>query len=344
MPHTELNAQARAVVDELAALGARPVDTLTPAEARVQPASADAVRSLLRRQGRDVEPEEVGAVENRTVPGPAGEIAVRVYRPKAGGVLSRVRETVGAGGALPVLIWIHGGGWVVGSPDSADASARGLANQAQCVVVSLSYRLAPEHPFPAAHDDVLAATRWVMDHAADLDADPERVAIGGESAGGTLAAATCIVLKREGRKLPLLQALIYPITDLVGQHWSAYQDSADSRPLSLAALRWYAAHTMANPADAEDVRLSPLRVPVDELTGLPPAIMVTAASDPLRDQGEAYALRLMDAGVHVTLTRFPGVMHGFFGMKAVLDAANLAVVQTGLAVRAAFEGLEPAAP
>lgn len=343
MPHTELNAQAQAVLDELAALGARPVESLTPEQARAQPSLADGVRALMRRQGREPEPEEVGEVQARTLPGPAGELPVRVYRPKLGGVVSRVRETVGSGRGLPVLIWIHGGGWVTGSPDSADASARALANRGQCVVASVGYRRGPEHPFPAAHDDVFAATRWVMDHAAELDADPERVAIGGESAGATLATATCLAFKREDGRLPLLQALVYPVTDLVGQDYPSYSDSADAKPLTLAALRWFVRHALADPGQAEDVRVSPLLAPAGELVGMPPAIVITAASDPLRDQAEAYAVALMDAGVHTTLTRFPGVMHGFFGMEAVLDAANLAVTQTGLAVRAAFEGLEPAA-
>ena len=263
---------------------------------------------------------------DRTIPGPGGPLPVRVYRPNVGGVLGRVREAVG-GRPLPVLVFAHGGGFVVGSLDAADSAARGLANQAQCVVVSVGYRLAPEHRFPAAHEDLLAAVRWLSAHADELDGDPERLAIAGESAGGTLATATCLALARAGERLPVLQALIVPVTD-----WA-----------DRGAMHWYARHLVSDPAQVEDPRLSPLRLPLRELAGLPPTIVVTAGADELREQGEAYALKLMDAGVHVTLTRFPGVGHSFFGMKAVLAAANLAVLQVGAAVRAGFEGLEPAA-
>ncbi len=327
MAYVELDAQAQAVLDELVALGAKPTEGLTPQQARAQPSTADAVRALRLRRGDDPAPEEVGSVEDRSVPGPDGELAIRIYRPKSAEPGDRV---------LPVLVYFHGGGWVLGSLDYCDASARSLANQARCMVVSVSYRLAPEHHFPAAYDDALAATKWVVANAGDLGADPQRFAIGGESAGATLATATCMALEREGHRLPLLQLLVYPLTDLVGQDYPSYSDSAEARPLTMERLRWFVRHALPEPAQAEDVRVSPLRAPPEELARMPPALVITAASDPLRDQGEAYALKLMDAGVQTTLTRFPGVMHGFFLMGAVLDTARLAVVQAGAALRAAL--------
>lgn len=328
----ELNSQARAVIDELDALGPKPIESLDPEEAREQPTVVDAVRSLLRKRGTDPGPEEVGRVEDRTIPGPDGNIPVRVYWPKG------VEET-----GLPVLVYVHGGGWVLDDLDSSEASCRALTNLASCVVVSVEYRRAPEHPFPASHEDVLAATRWAMERADEVGGDPARVAIAGESAGGNMAAATCIELKRAGERLPVFQALVYPVTDFVGRDYRSYEDSAQAEPFNLAMLEWFARYEMSDPSQAADVRLSPLRASNEALSGLPPAIVITAESDPARDQGEAYAHKLMDAGVHVSLTRFPGVMHGFFGMGAVLDSARLAVRQAALALSAGFEGIEPAA-
>lgn len=310
---SQLDAQAQAVVDELETLGGRPFEELTAAEAREQPTTADAAYALARRLGRDVEPEVVGSVEDRTLPGPGGPLPVRVYRP---------RETIGSARALPLLVFAHGGAWVLGDLDSADAMARALCNQARCVLVSVGYRLAPEHRFPAAHEDLLAATRWVTAHAGELDGDPARVAIAGESAGATLATATCLALRDAGERGPLLQALIVPVTDL-----AAVADD----------MAWYTNHLLSDPAEAADPRLSPLRLAIEQLAGLPPAIVVTAGADGLREQGEAYARALTDAGVQTTLIRFPGVMHGFFGLRVALDAANRAVLEVGAAVRAAFE-------
>lgn len=341
----KLKPQAQAVIDELEALGAKPIESLRPEEAREQPTPKDAVHSLLRSRGESAEPEEVGGVEDRTIPGPGGEIPIRVYRPRsAEGTLDRIRDALSPDdSALPVLVYVHGGGWVIADLDVYDASPRALTNRANCIVVSVEYRHAPEHPFPASHEDVLAATRWVMQNAGDLGGDPNRVAIGGESAGGNMATATCIELKRAGERLPVFQVLVYPVTDFVGQDYASYEDSADAKPLNVPMLEWFGQHEMTDPGQAEDVRLSPLRASVEELSGLPPALVITAESDPLRDQGEDYAHKLMDAGVHVSLTRFPGVMHEFFGMTAVLDSAKLAVQQAALALQAGFEGIEPAA-
>ena len=328
MAFVELDAQARAVLDELGALGAKPTESLSPQQARAQPSTADAVRALVLRRGDDPAPEEVGSVEDRSIPGPDGQLAIRIYRPKPADPVDP---------ALPLLVYFHGGGWVLGGLDYCDASARGLSNLARCMVVSVSYRLAPEHRFPAAYDDALAATKWVLANARELGADPDRAAIGGESAGATLATATCFALAREGHALPRMQLLVYPVTDLVGQDYPSYSDSAEARPLGMERLMWFVGHALPDSDQLEDFRVSPLRAPLEELAGLPPALVITAASDPLRDQGEAYALKLMDAGVQTSLTRFPGVMHGFFLMGAVLDTAQLAVTQAGTALRAAFE-------
>lgn len=305
------------VLLRLAALGHQPPkSSMTPQLAREQMRRSTAVLAGT--------PPRLEVVEDLELP---GSIAARLYRP----------HRSEPGEARPVLVYFHGGGWVLGGLDYCDASARGLSNLARCMVVSVSYRLAPEHRFPAAYDDALAATKWVLANARELGADPDRAAIGGESAGATLATATCLALAREGHALLRMQLLVYPVTDLVGQDYPSYSDSAEARPLGMERLMWFVGHALPDSDQLEDFRVSPLRAPLEELAGLPPALVITAASDPLRDQGEAYALKLMDAGVQTSLTRFPGVMHGFFLMGAVLDTAQLAVTQAGTALRAAFE-------
>ena len=324
----KLNQQVQEVIDELDVLNPKPIESLSPEEARQRASVPYAMRSMLRRkQGAEPEPEEVGAIEDGNIPGPAGMIPIRVYWPRGYGSK-----------ALPVLVYIHGGGWVLDDLDATDPSCRALANQAGCAVVSVEWRHAPEHPFPAAHEDVLAATQWVMMNAAEIGGNPARVAIGGESAGGTMATATCIELKRASERLPVAQALVYPLTDFVGQDYASYRDSAGAKPLNVAMLEWFAKYALTDFNQAYDVRLSPLRASRGELMGLPPTIVITAESDPLRDQGEAYAHKLMNAGVQVSLSHFPGVMHGFFGMGAVLDSARLAVRQVALVLQVGFEG------
>lgn len=326
-----LHAQARELLDVLAEIGeaSPPADA---AELRDAIGLDDAERELLRRRGLEIPPPEtIGGVEDRRV---AGDVHVRILRPRPGGDDDR---------ALPVLVYVHGGGWVIGDVESDDVVPRALANRARCVVVSVDYRLAPEHPFPASHDDVLAVTRWVMDHGDELDADPARVVIAGESAGATMAVATCAALAQEGHRLPVAQLLVYPVTDLVGEDYPSYHDADGIAPLTVGLLRWFGEQETTDTAELADPRLSPLLAAPDQLAAQPPTLVLTAEGDPLRDQGERYARALMDAGVHVTLSRFPGVMHGFLGRVASLDGARQALLQATALVRAGFDGYEPAA-
>lgn len=332
-----LDTDMQQVIDKLSSLGGKPIETLDPAEARKQPTPTDAVMQLLVDRDGEAAPEEVGSTESKSIDG----VATRIYRPAGHGrgLMDKVKATVGVGDddeSLPVLVYVHGGGWVIADLDVYDAAPRALANRAGCIVVSVDYRMAPEHTFPAAHDDVLAVTRWLMEHAQDIGGDPQRIAIGGESAGGNMATATCLQLAQAHERQPVCQMLIYPVTDLDHKDWSSYQDSADAKPLNVPMLEWFGKHLMNDPTEATDIRLSPLHAPRELLAMLPPALVIMAESDPLRDQGEAYAAALKDAGVAVTNTCYKGTTHEFFGMVAWVSKADEAMTQAASALNDAF--------
>jgi acetyl esterase len=277
-----------------------PMSAGTVAEART------AFRALTfdARQPEHVVP--VASVEDRTIPGPAGDLPVRIYRPNGDGV-------------VPTVVMFHGGGWVVGDLDTHDNTARALCRDCGAVVVSVDYRLAPEAPFPAAVEDALAATRWAAGNDS-LGGGP--LAVAGDSAGGNLAAVVCQQL-RSGPAIAA-QLLIYPGVDVAGDYPSR-EENGVGYFLDTATMVWFL-QQYATPGDFADVRLSPL---LDEdLTGMPPAVVVTAEFDPLRDEGEAYAARLEQAGVPVTLRRFDGMIHGFFDMGAWSAGAQEAVDET----------------
>lgn len=266
-------------------------------------------------------PRALHEVTDLHLPGPGGELPVRVYRPSA--------ER-----PLPALLYYFGGGWTLGSIDTADGLCRDLAAEAGCLVVTVGYRLAPEHPFPAAVHDCHAALRWVADHAEELGADPARLAVGGDSAGGNLAAAVTLIARAEGELTPAGQVLVYPNTDQLAED-ASMRDNADPWLFNRHSVAWYGGHYLTAPADAEHPLASPLRAA--DLAGLPPALVLTAEYDPLRDQGEAYAARLAAAGVPVELTRYPGMAHGFFAMTGTVDAARTAVLQAARFLRERFE-------
>jgi acetyl esterase len=245
------------------------------------------------------------AVDARTIPGPAGAIPVRVYRPSAAA-------------ELPIVVWFHGGGWVLGSLDTHDNLCRQLSEAVDAIVVSVEYRLAPEAKFPAALEDCVASWTWVATHARELGGDPARVALGGDSAGGNLAAAACLVARDEQLPTPEFQLLVYPVTDFEFTCPSMV-DNAIGYGLETEHMRWFFEHYARTPADCEDWRVSPLRA---DLHGLPPAFVVTAEYDPLRDQGEAYAEKLEAAGVETARLRADGLFHGFFGMHEFLEPAQ----------------------
>lgn len=316
------NPQMKAVLNQLAALGPKPLPKLSPAEARKQPGPPDAVKALLRKRnnGQLPPPEPVARVENTTVPGPAGNIPVRVYTPSGTG-------------PFPISVYYHGGGWVIASIEAYDSSCRALANQAKSVIVSVGYRQAPEHRFPAAHEDSYAALQYVSKNAAKFGGDPRRVAVIGESAGGNLATATCLMARDRGGKMPIHQLLVYPITD-TRTNTPSYRENAKAKPLDRPLMQWFFRHTLSKPSDANNKYLAVLRNP--NLRGLPPATIITAQIDPLRSEGKAYADRLKAAGIPVVYRNYNNVTHEFFGMGAVVDKAKEANAFAGTQLQKAF--------
>ena len=264
--------------------------------------------------------EPVAHVEDRDIPGPAGEVPVRIYRPSDAT-------------PLPVLVWFHGGGWTIGSLETHDNTCRSLANGVGCVVVSVDYRLAPEHKFPAALDDCFAATEWVAANAVELGGDPERIAVGGDSAGGNLAAAISLLAREAGGPPLCFQLLVYPVTDHEFESESM-RENAKGYFLELESLRWFYNHYLPAVSDGADWRFSVVRA--DDLSGLPAAFVLTAEFDPLRDQGEAYARALEAAGVPLEACRYDGVFHGFFGMRDLMDPAQQAFDDVTKALRRAL--------
>lgn len=282
-------------------------------------------RAVVDKMSEDSEapPPEVAATSDGTIDVPGGSIGYRRYRPL--GV---------EGDALPTLIYYHGGGWVIGTIETHDSTCRRLANKSHCQVVSIGYRLAPEHPFPTPTDDSLAAFRHIRDNAAAFGADPARLAVGGDSAGGNLAAVICQACKRTGEAMPAFQMLIYPATD-ARRTTESRRLFADGYFLTRELMDWFWKAYAPAHADLTDPRLSP--VLASDVSGLPPAFVLTAGFDPLRDEGRAYANRLIDAGVKTTYVNYPGTVHGFFsltrflkqGLKANDEAAAVLAAHFG---------------
>ena len=264
--------------------------------------------------------ETVERVQPLTIPGPAGPVAARVYRPQRSDPL------------LPVLVWFHGGGFVLGDLDTADPTCRALANRTGALVVSVDYRLAPEHGPPAAVEDCLAATEWVADHAADIGGDGSRVAVGGDSAGGTLAALVAIAARDRGIDLAF-QLLVYPATDLTLSHPSVREFGQAPFLLDVRAMQWFVGHYLGE-GEARDPAISPLFAP--DLAGLAPALAIIAEFDPLRNEGDAYVTRLRAAGVAAEAVRYPGQIHGFFTMDLVFPSARRAQERAGSALAQAL--------
>ena len=263
---------------------------------------------------------DVGAVRDLAVDGAAGPLRARLYSPEE------------PGGPHPLLVFYHGGGFVIGDLDTHDGACRLLCRHAGVHVLAVDYRLAPEHPFPAATDDAWAALRWAAAHAADLGADPERVAVGGDSAGGNLAAVVAQRSAREGGPALALQLLIYPTVD-AAERRPSFELFADGFFLTRPQMEWFTAHYLSGAqVDPADPRISPLRAP--DLSGLAPAFIVTSAFDPLRDEGEAYAAALRKAGNSVGLRRFGGMIHGFINMVSVSRVSHDALIEIAGATRA----------
>ena len=308
--------QMQAVLDELAALKGKPLETLTPKEARKQPTPADAVAKLMKKNR--LKPEEPGHMNNRSIDGPGGDIKIRIYTPKGDG-------------PFPLIVYYHGGGFVIADLEVYDATPRALSIAAGAVVVSSHYRQGPEHKFPAAHLDAFAAYQWALVNAPKLKADPGLVAVVGESAGGNLANYVSTAARDGKITMPSHQVLVYPVADS-DLTTPSYLEHANAKPLNRAMMKWFFDHA-ATPADAKDPRIAPMH---GDLAGLPPTTVITAQIDPLRSEGEAFAKKLEAAGVKVAYRNYLGVTHEFFGMGAVVPEAKQALDAVAADLKSAF--------
>lgn len=318
-----LDPQMQAVIDELMAFEAPKITDMTPFNNRQGNPLQNAVFAVLTRQGKPPT-EPVYNIAHRLIPGGAGQqLLVRIYQPAGDG-------------PFPALVYFHGGGWVISNLDGYDSSCRAITNAANCAVISVAYRQAPEFKFPAAPEDALAAYKWVLANAASIRVDPTKVAVGGESAGGNLATVTALLARDRGVKLPIHQLLIYPVTTTATANrpkFASYAENTMTMPLNTPTLDWFYNYYLRRPGDSANPYASPMNANVQ---GLPPATVITAEFDPLRDEGEAYAKKLQDAGIKMTLTRYTGVTHEFFSMAGVVDKAKQAVAEAAAGLRSAF--------
>jgi acetyl esterase len=305
-----LDLQVQDFLDRLTTAQLTPVQELTIAQARAQ---MDMSTHFLG------ELPQVAHVDDRQVPGPGGPIRVRIITPQT------ARE-----GPLPVLVYFHGGGWVLGNIESHEGICRALAHAAEAIVVTVDYRRAPEHRFPAAVEDAFAATSWVAAHAAEFGGDPKRIAVVGDSAGGNLAAVTCIMARDRGGPDLAFQVLVYPITDYNLQTGS-YRQYAEGYFLTRSEMAWYWEQYCPKQNDRWHPHASPCRA--GDLAGLPPALVITAEYDVLRDEGEAYASQLRAAGVPVNAHRYDGMIHGFVRRYPFFDQGRGAIAEIGQALR-----------
>ena len=309
-----LDIQARTLLDAAKAAGVPEMWELTPAMARAE---------YLKRTAKVKPKVDIWKVEDRQIPGPLGSIGVRIYTPRA----------VDDSELLPILVWYHGGGFVIGDLDSHDAACRALSNQADCLVVAVDYRLAPEHKFPAAVIDCEAALKWVAESASDFGGDRAKIAVGGDSAGGNLAAAVALLARDNGGPKLCFQLLIYPCVAPEPETRSHHQ-FAEGYLLTRKTITWFYEQYLRTSKDIRDPRYAPLGA--DDLSSLPPALVIVAGYDPLRDEGVDYARALIEAGNQVSLSNYEGMIHGFYLMGAVIDMANKAIEESVIHLKSAF--------
>ena len=307
MPETvtrseRLHPEVRALLEMMDGLGGPPLETQDPIVAR-----KERVEGMKMLGG---EPVPIERVEDLTIAGPGGDLLLRIYAD-------------GRDGRRPALIYFHGGGWVFGNLDTHDALCRSIAKESGAVVISVDYRLSPEAKFPAAVDDSYAATKWVVANADRLGIDASRIAVGGDSAGANLATVIAMRCRDAGGPTLARQLLIYPVTDLSSFETESHRQLGDNYFLTRAAMQWFSSHYLASDDHKRHPEASPLHAP--NLSGLPPALVITAEFDPLRDEGEAYARRLQEAGVPVTATQYPGMIHGFVSMQGALSGGRQAI-------------------
>jgi acetyl esterase len=314
-----LHPQARALLDLIEEKGVPPTHTLTPAQARA------VYRD--RRSFTQPAPPDVESVRDLAAPGPGSPIPLRLYRPLGSAADAR----------LPVLVYYHGGGWTIGDLDTHDTLCRELANGAGCAVVAVDYRMGPEHRFPAAVDDAVAALRWVHANARELKLDGDRIAVGGDSAGGNLAAVVAIAARDAGGPPLAFQLLIYPATDM-RRIAPSHETNGQGYLLTRDTIAYFRSHYVNDDRDDLDWRASPLLA--GDVSRLPPAFVLTAGYDPLRDEGLQYAQRLTEAGTRSSLVCFERMIHGFILMGRVLDEANTAVQLCAAQLRQALGARE----
>ena len=314
-----LDPQMAKVIQAYKMIAGTPIYDLSPQDARQQFSAEDAEKAVARATGVQKAPEPVAKIVDQMIPGPGGPLPIRIYTPSGTG-------------PFPVVVYYHGGGFVIATIDTYDATPRAIANLAHAVVVSVEYRKAPEHKFPAAVNDAFAAYKWVLQNAGSFNGDGNRVAVLGESAGGNLAAVVCIEARDQGVRMPVRQVLVYPVTQY---SLNTYSDVAyaNATPLNLPALKWFYGFYLSSPADANNPLAAPLKA---NLRNLPGATIIAAEIDPLGSDGRQYAIKLKDYGVPVNYKFYSGVTHEFFGMGAVVDKAKQAEQQAAADLRTAF--------
>lgn len=293
------------VIEKLKSFNAPPLVSLSAQEARKQPSPADAAMAVMQEHQIPMPPNNVDTT-GKDIPVKGGQIHLRVYTPKTG------KDT------YPVIVYYHGGGWVIADLNTYNASAQGLANQAEAVVVSVAYRQAPEHKFPTAHDDSYAAYDWAVKNASSIKGDPKRIAVVGESAGGNLAAAVSMMARSKGMQLPIHEVLVYPIAGY-DFNTPSYKESDSTKPLNAGLMKWFFEKYLNNTADGKNPMISLVNA---DLKKLPPTTIIAAEYDPLRSEGEMLSDNLKKAGVNTTYKQYKGVTHEFFGMAAVVPEAK----------------------
>ncbi|MBX9740372.1 MAG: alpha/beta hydrolase fold domain-containing protein [Beijerinckiaceae bacterium] len=300
------------VLSALADLDPKPIETLSPEEARKQPTVADAAKALLTKEGKPTAPEPGVTTKDISIDGPGGPIKARIYKPD------------GATGPLPVVLYFHGGGWVIADLDVYDSSPRALAKDANVIVVSSHYRQAPENKFPAAHEDAVAAYQWLLKNAEAEGGDAKRIGVMGESAGGNLAINVAIAARDKNLQMPAYQVLVYPVAG-VDMNTASYKENENAKPLNKAMMGWFVEKVMRGDQDKMDPRID--LVGKADVSKLPPTSLITAQIDPLRSEGQALALKLEQAGVRVKTYDVQGVAHEFYGLGAVVADARRTQVQ-----------------
>ncbi|HEX7673181.1 MAG TPA: alpha/beta hydrolase [Bdellovibrio sp.] len=308
----KMTSKMREIIETFEEFGTPPLESVGPQAARELPTMTDAVfgvmsRHITKKMGGPIMP--VGKVDHKVIPGGDGEILLRIYSPK--GI-----------GPFPVIVYFHGGGWVIANLDTYDSSCRALTDAAGMIVVSVAYREAPEHKYPLPQEDAYAAYKWIVEHTDSINGLRSEITIAGESAGGNLATTVCLRARDDRFQLPLHQLLIYPVTDLNSKRGS-HQEYANAMPLNQAMLDWFKKYYLS---DVEAESALPLVSPMNAvLAGLPPTTIINAELDPLCTDGEEYAMKLKEAGVEVEQMTYPGVTHEFFGMAALLPESREAI-------------------